>query len=85
MGRLKREGREDNGREREVKEKGKGMGRDREGKGKGKGRGRLGCPAKRIFFLSVRTETNRNTDSFRSVPVFFPKEYYHLLRFVPVF
>jgi hypothetical protein len=44
----------------------------------------LGCPAKRIFFLSVRTETNRNTDSFCSVSVFFPKEYNHLFRFVSV-
>jgi hypothetical protein len=45
---------------------------------------RLGCPAKRIFFLSVRTETNRNTGSFGSVSVFFPKEYNHLFRFVSV-
>jgi hypothetical protein len=44
----------------------------------------VGCPAKRIFFLSVRTETNRNTDSFGSVSVFFPKEYNHLFRFVSV-
>ncbi len=32
------------------------------------------------FFLSVRTETNRNTGSFGSVSVFFPKEYDHLFR-----
>jgi hypothetical protein len=44
----------------------------------------LGCPAKRIFFLSVRIETNRNTGSFGSVSVFFPKEYNYLFRFVSV-
>ncbi len=57
----------------------------------------VGCPAKRIFFLSVRTETNRNTGSFGSVSVFFPntgsfgsvsvffpKEYNHLFRLISV-
>ncbi len=34
----------------------------------------VGCSAKRIFFLSVRTEKKRNTGSFGSVSVFFPKE-----------